>query len=550
MLIDSEKISRYKNIVRLILKYGAKDFVPGSDNGNDQISKDSSVEYRAEEFTKELESLGPTFIKLGQILSTRPDFIPSPYIEALSRLQDNVKPFDYREVEKIIQSELKVKISKAFSEFNQEPLAAASLGQVHYARLRDGKPVAVKVQRPGIKNIVLKDFEALEEISKAVDDYTDIGRVYSFRNILSEFKRTLLLELDYKKEAANLKKLRQNLSGYTRIIIPNPIDDYTTESVLTMEFVKGEKISSLSSFSRLDMDGKELASELFNAYLDQILLDGFFHADPHPGNVFITEDKNLALIDLGMVARIDPEMRENLLRLLLLIVEGKGMEAARLCLKMSVKVDEENQERFISQISVLLSEYQDEMIENIKIGEMILNLTKIAAANGMKVQSDLTLLGKTLLSLDEIAKILEPNFKPTRELRNHIEALFRKQMLKSFRPGNIFSSLLDVNEFIQKLPARLNAFFDMLSKNKFELKIDALDDNELMNNLQKIANRITIGLILASLIIGAALMMQVRTEFMILGYPGLAIIFFVMAAIGGFALVFNILKDRLPKKSS
>jgi predicted unusual protein kinase regulating ubiquinone biosynthesis (AarF/ABC1/UbiB family) len=438
MLVDSEKIVRYKNIVKLVLKYGTKDFT-SSNNGENRQNKDS-VEHRAEQFTKELESLGPTFIKLGQILSTRPDFIPAPYIEALSRLQDNVEPFSYEEVERIIQSELNVKISKAFSEFNHEPLAAASLGQVHYARLRNGKPVAVKVQRPEIKNIVLKDFEALEQISKSIDGFTDLGRVYSFQSILEEFKRTLLMELDYKKEASNLKKLRENLFEYKRIVIPDPIDDYSTESVLTMEFVKGKKISKLSPFSKLELDGKGLALELFRAYLDQILSDGFFHADPHPGNVFITEEKNLALIDLGMVARIDPEIRENLLRLLLFIVDGKGMDAARLSLKMSAKTDTANEEQYLTQIAGFLTSYQDEMIENIRVGKMILTLTKIAAANGIQVKSDLTLLGKTLLSLDEITKMLYPNFKPNQELRNHIEDIFHKQMLKSFRLGNIFSS--------------------------------------------------------------------------------------------------------------
>lgn len=546
MVIDPEKISRYKNIVKLILKYGVKDF---TGNGA-SAEEDDSVEKRAEQFTKELESLGPTFIKLGQMLSTRPDFIPRPYIDALSRLQDNVKPFPFEEIENIVQAQLKTKISKAFSEFKYEPLAAASLGQVHFARMRDGRPVAVKVQRPDIKDIILKDFEALEEISRTVDGLTDVGRVYSFQNILSEFKRTLLMELDYKKEAANLKKLKENLAEYSRIIIPDPIEDYTTESVLTMEFVKGEKVSSLSSFSKLGLNGRDLAVELFKAYLDQILSDGFFHADPHPGNVFITEDKKLALIDLGMVARIDPEMRENLLKLLLYIVEGKGMEAARLSLKMSAEVDEGNEENYINEISGFLAAYQDEMIENIRVGEMILTLTKIAADNGIKVQSELSLLGKTLLSLDEITKILYPDFKPNAELRKHIEQLFKKHMLRTFRPGNIFSSLMDINEFIQKLPGRLNVLMESLSRNKFELKIDALDDVELMHSLQKIANRITIGLILSSLIIGAALMMQVQTKFMIFGYPGLAIIFFILAAVGGCALVLSIVKDKLPGKRS
>jgi predicted unusual protein kinase regulating ubiquinone biosynthesis (AarF/ABC1/UbiB family) len=296
------------------------------------------------------------------------------------------------------------------------------------------------VQRPEIKNIVLKDFEALEQISKSIDGFTDLGRVYSFQSILEEFKRTLLMELDYKEEASNLKKLRENLFEYKRIVIPDPIDDYSTESVLTMEFVKGKKISKLSPFSKLELDGKGLALELFRAYLDQILSDGFFHADPHPGNVFITEEKNLALIDLGMVARIDPEIRENLLRLLLFIVDGKGMDAARLSLKMSAKTDTANEEQYLTQIAGFLTSYQDEMIENIRVGKMILTLTKIAAANGIQVKSDLTLLGKTLLSLDEITKMLYPNFKPNQELRNHIEDIFHKQMLKSFRLGNIFSS--------------------------------------------------------------------------------------------------------------
>jgi predicted unusual protein kinase regulating ubiquinone biosynthesis (AarF/ABC1/UbiB family) len=544
MVLDSEKIARYKNIVRLILKYGTKDF-----KGNGASAEEEEVEKRAESFAKELESLGPTFIKLGQILSTRPDFIPPQYIRALSRLQDNVRPFSFEEVEQIIEKELKVKISKAFSEFKYEPLAAASLGQVHFARMRDGRPVAVKVQSPDIKDIVFKDFEALEEISRSVEGFTDLGRVYSFQNILSEFKRTLLMELDYRREAANLIKLKENLAEYRRIIIPDPIADYTTESVLTMDFVKGEKVSSLSSFSRLGFNGKDLAIELFKAYLDQILSDGFFHADPHPGNVFVTEDKNLALIDLGMVARVDPEMRDNLLKLLLYIAEGKGMEAARLSLKMSVKIDEGNEENYVNQISGFLAAYQDEMIENIRIGDMILNLTKIAADNGIKVQSELSLLGKTLLSLDEITKILHPGFKPNEELKKHIDQLFRKQMMRIFRPGNIFSSVMDINEFIQKLPGRLNNILDSLTRNKFQLKIDALDDVELMHNLQKIANRITIGLILSSLIIGAALMMQVQTKFIILGYPGLAIIFFILAAVGGCALVFNILKDRLSKRN-
>jgi predicted unusual protein kinase regulating ubiquinone biosynthesis (AarF/ABC1/UbiB family) len=315
-----------------------------------------------------------------------------------------------------------------------------------------------------------------------------------------------------------------------------------------MEFVKGKKISDLTPFARLELDGRILAQDLFKAYLDQVLSDGFFHADPHPGNIFITEDKKLALIDLGMVAQVDSEVRENLLKLLLYMVEGKGLDAARISLKMGIQMEGGNEDLYLKEIADFISEYQNEIIDNIQIGHMILNLTKIAAKNKIKISSDLTLLGKTLLSLDEITKTLEPDFKPNEEIKNHIENLFRKQMFKSLSIRNVFSSLLEINEFVQKLPARLNSLLDTLTKNRFEFKIDAFDEVELMHSLQKIANRITLGLILAALIVGAALMMQVKTAFTIFGYPGLAIIFFIFAAIGAFLLIINILKEKLSKK--
>lgn len=544
LVLNPDRIKRYKDILKLIIKYARKDFSTSTEFEN-RLSKENlengqSVKERAANFASDLESLGPTFIKLGQLLSTRADFLPGEYLDALSRLQDKVEPFSFEEVENTIQSELNVRISKAFLEFEKEPIAAASLGQVHFAVLRNGKQAAVKVQRPNIVSIITKDLEALEEIANSLEDYTEAGKRYGVKNILHEFRKSLINELDYEQEADNLSKLGKNLSKYGRIIIPKPTLDYTSKRVLTMDFVTGTKVTKISPLTRLELDGRELAEELFEAYLDQVLADGFFHADPHPGNVFITGDKKLALIDLGMVASVDAETRENLLKLLLFISEGRGRDAAKLTLKMGVSTEDGNVEKYIQEVSSFISEYNDSKIENIKVGKVVVDLSRIAAGNGIRIPSEFTMLGKTLLHLDEIAKILDPDFNPNKQIRNHAEQMMRKHMMKSISPGNIFSSVLEINELIQKLPGRLNNLMDSIANNKLELKVKAFDDIELMHSIQKVANRITLGLVLAALIIGAALMMQIKTEFTIFGYSGLAIIFFLIAAITGMGLVISI----------
>jgi predicted unusual protein kinase regulating ubiquinone biosynthesis (AarF/ABC1/UbiB family) len=335
-----EKLKRYKDLALFLLKHANEGItsyksseIPIEDESDKDINGDP------QKFAKDLEELGPTFIKLGQLLSTRPDFLPISYIEELTKLQDQIEPFSFKEVEEIVENEIGTRISKAFQEFSSEPIAAASLGQVHKALLRDGRPVAVKVQRPGIRRTILTDLETLEEIAATVDKHTSIGRQYAFQDVLQQFKQTILVELDYRQEAQNLIKLGNNLNNYENILIPQPINDYSTSRILTMDYIRGKKVTKLSPLARLEMDGGALAEDLFKAYLDQVLVDGFFHADPHPGNVFITDDHKIALIDLGMVAHIDPQMRENLMKLLLYISEGRGQEATQVSIKIGTKLE-------------------------------------------------------------------------------------------------------------------------------------------------------------------------------------------------------------------
>src|SRR5271154_1398503 len=289
-----QHLKQYKDIAWLFWKYGRSDLVrhAGLEEVMPEQDTQAAAQQQAEahQLADDLEKMGPTYVKVGQLLSSRPDLIPTVYTEALKRLQDKIEPFDFAEVHKLIESELGVRISRAFQEIDPKPLAAASLGQVHRAVLRDGRHVAVKVQRPGIRARMVEDLDVLEDIAEFLDAHTEAGKKAYFAGVLAEFRKMLLRELDYREEAQNLITLGQNLKAFSRIVVPQPIEDYSTAHVLTMEYIVGQKITALSPVVRVELDGDVLAEELFKAYLQQILVDGFFHADPHPGNVFLTQD--------------------------------------------------------------------------------------------------------------------------------------------------------------------------------------------------------------------------------------------------------------------
>ena len=545
-------IRRYKDIALLFAKYSSPDFAREFEFGDDfgvAESEPATSSLPPEELANDLERMGPTFVKIGQLLSSRADLLPDRYLKALSRLQDKVKPFSYAEVEEIVQTELGVRLSKAFSRFDSEHLAAASLGQVHRAALRDGRRVVVKIQRPNIRKQIATDFQVLEEVAEFMDEHTKIGRRYQFVKVLNEFKTTLLHELDYQREAANLNTIADNLKQFSRIHVPRPIADYTTRSVLTMEFVEGNKITELSPLARLDIDGEGLAEELFKAYLKQVLVDGIFHADPHPGNIFLTDDGRVALLDLGMVGHIAPAMQEELLKVLLAISDGQSDEACDIVLRISETRDEFDETDFRRRTAQLIADQKDAPLGERDVGKALLEVGKIAAETRLWVPSELTLLGKTLLQLDQVGKTLAPNFNPNASVRRNVSEILTQRMWKQASPSKMLGTMLELKDFFGGLPSRLTKILDTFANAEMELKIKTPDAQQLMDGFQKVANRITTGLILASLIVGAALLMQVNTTFRILGYPGFAMLCFLFAAAGGAWLVLSImLKDQKDKK--
>jgi ubiquinone biosynthesis protein len=555
ILPKTEHLKRYKDVALLLMKYGRSDLVKASGLEaalvEEEIS-DSKSAPRAEDLASDLERLGPTFVKLGQLLSTRADLLPPAYLEALARLQDKVGPFSFAEVEKIVESELGARLSKAFASFDSKPIASASLGQVHRAEMRDGREVVVKVQRPNIREQMVEDFDALAEVANFLDARTEMGRRYEFAPMVDVLRKSVLRELDYKEEASNLLTFADNLSSFEAIILPRPVEDYTTSRVLTMEFVRGRKITDLSPLGLMEIDGARLAEQLFRAYLQQILVDGVFHADPHPGNVFIVEGEDeetrIALIDLGMVGHVTPGFQDNLLRLLLSIAEGRGEDTAEITIRMGEKKGGFDETDFQRRIADLVVRHTDASMNKIDAGAVVLEITRIAADCNFRLPAEFTMIAKTLLNLDRVVYTLSPTFDPNATIRRYATEILQHRMLKALEPGNLMTSLIDVKEFVERLPSRVNKILDAVGNNDLQIKVDALDEKVLMEGAQKIANRITMGVVIASMIIGAALLMRVETAFKIFGYPGLAIICFLLAAAAGAYLIVVILFYDQPTK--
>ena len=554
--LKTERLKRYKDVALLLNKYGRSDLVKQA-GLEDSIELDehalSESEPEAEELAADLERLGPAFIKLGQLLSTRADLLPPAYLEALSRLQDRVEPFPYEEVDRIVASEIGVRISKAFSDFDPEPLAAASLAQVHLAHMRDGRAVVVKVQRPNIREQIIEDLESLNDIAEFLDSHTEMGRRYEFGNMLLGFRRSLLRELDFKIEANSLITFADNLREFDKIIVPQPVEAFTTTHVLTMDYVPGKKITELTPFRLMEIDGGGLARELFRAYLKQMLLDGFVHADPHPGNVFLTDENHIALLDLGMVTRLLPGMQDNLLRLLLAISEGRGEEAADITIRMGEPKTDFMKSEFTRRVAELVAEHSGASVSRLNAGQVVLEITKISADCWFRLPSEFTMVAKALLNLDRVVYTLDPYFEPAEVIRQRASEILQRNLMKSINPANLIGSVVEVKEFVEKLPGRINKILDTVGNNELKVNVDSIDEKMLVEGFQKVANRITLGLILAALIVGAAMLMRVETSFRIAGYPGFPLIFFMIAALGGLALVINIVMSdvkarRKPQK--
>ena len=545
--IRPELIKRYAQIARVVARHGGSELVRSSGLPDalgepiEALQGDAAGEGSAD-LADDLESLGPTFVKLGQLLATRSDLLPAAQIESLSRLQDDVSPVPFDEIRDIVESDLGGRIGTIFGSFEEAPLASASLGQVHRATLRDGRRVAVKVQRPGIREVVARDVEVLEGFATMLDNHTEAGERYRFADVVGQFERSLLRELDYRREAVSLDELRSNLSSFSLLTVPATIPDLVTERVLTMEHIDGTKVTQLSGIRRLEVDGEALVDQLFQAYLQQMFTDGFVHADPHPGNVLLTTDGRLALIDVGMVIRIEARTRERLLRMVLGIADGNGDEVASVALELGQPTSFFDEERFRRDVSALVSSYHDLPPESTAVGGILSEMTRISGQDGVRPPPELTLLARTLMALDQVARQLAPDFNVDELVRDHASEVMSKSMLRQLTPASLLRAALDTKELVESLPARVNAITSSLADGSMRVRVDVVDAKQMISALKLLGNRVVAGLVLAALIVGAALMARVETQATVFGYPALALIFFVVASVIGLWMVISILR--------
>ena len=449
-----------------------------------------------------LEELGPCFIKLGQVLSTRPDVMPANYIEALSRLQSTVTPVPAEKVTAIIESELGAPISELFASFDCEPLATASMAQVHRAVMPDGAEVAVKVQRPGVRQRIEIDIEILHEIANFASKYTPYGKRYGFLQIVRELERSLNQELDFRLEADNTRLIGKQIAEFQLLTTPSVFAEYTTRRVLTLSFVHGRHLADVSREELDALDSRSIAKELLSAYLKQMVIDGVFHCDPHPGNILLTDDGRLALMDFGMVGRFDSGQKDNIILLLLAFSERLGERVADTYLDMIEIPKDVDRRAFTQDVSALVSRYHDMSGGRMAIGTALLDLTRLAQANNTPVPTAMTLLGKAMLNLDGTIRVLSPQLDPVQLIRDYMLKVMEKRIAGQLSPGRIFAWVIDMKRLVENSPRRTDMILDKLSNDQLTLRLEVDHLDEAVKSMNRAANRISLSIIVAALIIG------------------------------------------------
>lgn len=546
---------RYRQILAVLFKYGFADLVEnlGLDSVLDgglkglATGKKAKIEAltRPERMRLALEELGPTFIKFGQILSTRPDLLPPEFVIELERLQDDVPPFAYSQAREILQTELAQALEKRFASIEEKPLASASLGQVHRGQLRTGETVAVKVQRPDILEIIQTDMEIMMHLASLLENHVDGWEVHSPTRIVAEMTYTVKRELDYSIEAAHMNRFTRTFGKEPELYIPKVYPDLSTSRVLTMEYIPGARAADPATFKRPDLDRQVLADNLATLIMKQVFESGFFHADLHPGNIYFLPGNVVCFLDFGMMGRIDVKTREDFAELIIAIARRDEAEATRAVLRLTQTIPDEDDPDLVTlqrDVGDFMDQYFYRPLKEMDLGKLLQDLLQMVSRHRLRFPAHLFMMLRSLTAVESLCKSLDPEF----DLVKRAEPFVRLVKLHRFSPGRIseeaLASGMEFLQLIRKIPVELRDFLAEAKRGNLRLDFKHRGLLPIVETYERASKRIAFSVVLAALIIGSGLIILAGIPPRWFGIPVIGIAGFLFAGVMGFWLFISILR--------
>ncbi len=540
-------VGRFKDILVTLFRYGFDEVIERlNPPGKLLLEKIIRVDGKLTTWKRlrlMIEELGPTFIKIGQILSLRPDLIPPPLLIELQKLQDEVAPESFSDIRGVVESSLGKTLEENFSYFDARPLAGASLSQVHRAVLRDQRTVvAVKVQRPHIRQKIDTDIAILEHIAKQLHEHMEAVVPYDLPALVREIKKVLRLEIDFTREARHMQIAGNAFADDRNVSIPKVFGDFSTSRVLTMELIVGIKIKDLTG----QKGGKPeaLARNGLRLTIKQIFEDGFFHADPHPGNVLVTPGNVFCLLDWGMVGRLTPAVRLQLVDLIEAAIDKDSERLMEMILSIVKPMGEVDQQRLEKDLLAILDIHHSLPLNEINIGSLLLEISGIIHENRLRLPADLAIMIKALITAEGMARSLYPELNVVREAEPYIKRLSMSRWKPHTVWRNIVHSVRQFAAMQRSLPDRLNRIIDHLDSGRLLIRFKHENLGELSSTLENISNRLTFGIIIGALIIGSSMIITTGVKPLLFGYPAFGIIGYLVSCLLGLWLVFNMIRSR------
>ena len=547
-------IRRYRTILGVLIKYGFGHFVEQLNIDYylelgkrivtlDKIPKELERLSQSQRLRLAMEELGPTFIKLGQLLSTRPDVLGKEYIQEFSKLQDKVPAVSLDEVKAQIQRELGQPAEELFAEFSKEPLAAASIAQVHRGRLKSGEEVVFKVRRPGIAKVIETDIDVLMGLAYLIEQHVPAFALYDPTGLVKEFRRNILREMNFTREGRTVDRFAVNFAASETVYTPKIFWDFSGETVLTMEYVPGIKISDFEALTAQGYDLKEIARRGADAFLKQVLDYGLFHADPHPGNVFILPDQVICMLDYGMVGRLGQDLKDQLIDLLQALLDRDVERIISQLLYSGELADESDLRNLRRDLHDFIEDYYDIVLQDIKVGRLLSDFIDILTHHRIHFPADYMLLAKALVVMEGVGRQLDPNFNMISYMRPYIKRI----ALERLSPKNISSQAARVvhsyTALAKNLPQDIKEFLNRLNRNQFKIDLEHRGLEKLVTDLDRSSNRVSFAVVIGSLIVGSSLVMQINKGPMVFGFPVLGLLGYSIAGLLGLWLAVGILRS-------